>query len=118
MINTLTTAPKPPKTSTLNPTKDFFSPPAQDVLEEMIKSEIYDESDEAEEILSRRKREAHPHRQDVSIYLNLFEHKMRGLRLSPPEVQAVFAFLAVNLEVSMRQTLQGHAVVLFRRAHS
>lgn len=67
----------------------------------MIKSEIYDESDEAEEILSRRgpKREAHPHRQDVSIYLNLFEHKMRGLRLSPPEVQAVFAFLAVNLEV-------------------
>ncbi|MEW5319026.1 MAG: hypothetical protein WDW38_010202 [Sanguina aurantia] len=70
----------------------------EDVLEEMIKSEIYDESDEAEEILSRRKREAHPHRQDVSIYLNLFEHKMRGLRLSPPEVQAVFAFLAVNLE--------------------
>ncbi len=33
----------------------------------------------------------------VSIYLDLFQHKLKGGRLSSAEVQAVHAFLGVNL---------------------
>lgn len=71
----------------------------EDVLEEIIKSEIYDESDEAERIKveGRSRDKERSHRQDVSVYLNLF-HKMHGSKLSPQEAQAVQAFLAASAD--------------------
>jgi hypothetical protein len=69
----------------------------QDVLEAMMKLEIYDESDAAE--LQSLRGASRTHRQDVSLYLDLFDHKLRGPRLSPQEVQATFAFLTLNVEV-------------------
>ena len=66
------------------------------VLEEVIKDEIIDETDTFESnehnvpVVRRPGRD----RPDVSSYLALFEHKIRDQnRLSPPEVQAVSAFL-------------------------
>lgn len=66
------------------------------VLEEVIQDEIIDETDTFESnehsvpVVRRPGRD----RPDVSSYLALFEHKIRDQnRLSPPEVQAVSAFL-------------------------
>ncbi len=66
------------------------------VLEEVIQDEIIDETDTFEsnehnvKIIRRPGRD----RPDVSSYLALFEHKIRDQnKLSPPEVQAVSAFL-------------------------
>lgn len=50
--------------------------------------------------------------QDVALYMNLFEHKMKGLKLSPQEVQAVYAFLAVNLEVGSRPVVRVYGLGL------
>lgn len=63
-------------------------------------AEIYDESDETERAMRQRDKSAVvSQRNDVSVYLNLFDPKMRGNRLSPQESQAVFAFLTNNIEV-------------------
>lgn len=66
------------------------------MLEEVIQDEIIDETDTFESnehnvpVVRRPGRD----RPDVSSYLALFEHKIRDQnRLSPPEVQAVSAFL-------------------------
>ena len=66
------------------------------MLEEVIKDEIIDETDTFESnehnvpVVRRPGRD----RPDVSSYLALFEHKIRDQnKLSPPEVQAVSAFL-------------------------
>lgn len=73
--------------------QDFCIPA---VLEEVIQDEIIDETDTFESnehsvpVVRRPGRD----RPDVSSYLALFEHKIRDQnRLSPPEVQAVSAFL-------------------------
>lgn len=47
----------------------------------------------------RDKSAAVAQRNDVSVYLNLFDPKMRGNRLSPQETQAVGGFLLNNIEV-------------------
>ena len=73
----------------------FFSAP--------LPAEIYDESDETERSLRQRDKSSGissaQQRNDVSLYLNMFDPKLRGNRLSPQESQAVFAFLTHNIEV-------------------
>ena len=66
------------------------------MLEEVIQDEIIDETDtfESNEHNVKIVRRPGRDRPDVSSYLALFEHKIRDQnKLSPPEVQAVSAFL-------------------------
>lgn len=78
----------------------------EDVIEEMIKGEIYDETDK-EAISLRRQR---GHREDVDTFLHLFDHKNREMKLTKEEVAAAAAFLARN--VPEFEILSGSEVVL------
>lgn len=82
----------------------------EDVLEEVIKDEIMDETDVAE-AEARGRRGAHANRADISKYLSVFSHKIREQnRLSPQEVDAIAAFLSVT--ISEFKPFQRHEPVL------
>ena len=69
----------------------------EDVLEEVIKAEIVDESDMFESNL-QDKRVARARKADIHRYYNLFSHRFRlAQRLSEAEVKAITAYLTVNV---------------------
>lgn len=82
----------------------------EDVLEEVIKDEIMDETDVAE-AEARGRRGAHANRADISQYMSVFSHKAREQsKLSPQEVDAVAAYLSVA--VSEFKPFQRHEAAL------
>ena len=69
----------------------------EDVLEEVIKAEIVDESDMFESNM-QDKRVARARKADIHRYYNLFSHRFRlAQRLSEAEVKAISAYLTHNV---------------------
>lgn len=70
----------------------------EDVIEELIRREIVDESDIYEDVEARVPRRI-ARKNDIDAFLKMFERKeSQGRGLAPEEVKAVCAFLALNVE--------------------
>lgn len=82
----------------------------EDVLEELIKSEIVDESDLWEDVNARVPRSLTQRRTDMDAFLQMFERRARSGKpgLEVPEVSAVAAFMALKVEeVALLATAAG-----------
>lgn len=69
----------------------------EDVMEELIKTEIVDESDQWEDVEARVPRRI-ARKNDIDGFLRMFERKASFKGLETAEVAAVAAFLALNVE--------------------
>jgi len=89
----------------------------EDVLEELIKSEIVDESDLWEDVNARVPRSATQRRTDMDTFLQMFERRARAGKpgLEMPEVSAIAAFMALKVEEVARLTTVGGALEKFIR---
>lgn len=89
----------------------------EDVLEELIKSEIVDESDLWEDVNARVPRSLTQRRTDMDTFLQMFERRARAGKpgLEMPEVSAIAAFMALKVEEVALLTTAGGALEKFIR---